>query len=108
MGSPRIANVAVAQIAAARPALYIIGLDFGKAVGLGKFGPFVEIVEAHRVFGKDAVLDRAIGWTQRLEPISLLHVLRYFETAQSLDLPLRRTGPQRIGTPEHVVGAEPL
>src|ERR1700674_192979 len=91
--SARIADPAVAHVAAARTVLDIIGLDLGKAVGLGELGALVEIVEAYRILGEDRVLDGAVGRPQRLEAVSLLHFVRDLEAAQPLDLPLRRTGP---------------
>jgi hypothetical protein len=59
--SNRVADVTVAQIAAARAVLDVIGLDLGKAVGLGQRSVLVEIVEPHRIFGEDRSLHRAVG-----------------------------------------------
>jgi hypothetical protein len=63
----------------------------------------VEIVEPRRILGEDRVFDGPVGWTQRLEAVTLLHLFRDFETAQPFDLPLRRTGPYRVSAPQHMV-----
>ena len=42
------------------------------------------------------------------EAVLLAHVLGDLEPAQPLDLPLRRAGPQRVGAPHDVVGAQAL
>src|SRR6516165_3367576 len=106
--SDRVADPAVAQIAAAWAVFDVIGLQLGKPVGCGECCALVEIVEPYCVLGEDPVLDRAVSRAQRLEPVALLHLLRDLETAQPFDLPLRRAGPNRIGAPQHVVGAKPL
>src|ERR1700757_4469345 len=84
-----VPHIAIAQIAAARAVPRVIRFDFGEAVGHGEPGMPVEIVEPRRILSENRVLDRPVGWAQRLEGVALLHFLRDFEAAQSLDLPLR-------------------
>src|SRR5882762_5482340 len=66
------------------------------------------LVEARAVAAEDAGLHRAVGRAERREAVFLLHVLGDLEPAQRLDLPLRRAGPQRVGAPDDMVGAEAL
>src|SRR5260370_17601506 len=74
--SNRVADPAVAEVAAPRTVFDIIGLELGEAVEFGELGPFVEIVEPHSVLSEDPVFNRAVGRPQRLEAVPFLHFLR--------------------------------
>src|SRR5882672_8820568 len=64
------------------------------------------LVNPRRVFAEDHALDLAVRTAERSLPAVLLHdVVRYFQTAEGLDLPLRTAVPDRIRPPDHVVRA---
>ncbi len=100
--------VAVAKVAAAGAVLFVLRLEDAEAIGRRQLGVPLVIVKPRHILAEDRVLDRAIGGSKRLEAEFLPHVVGNLEPAQTLDLPLRRTGPYGIGAPDHVVGAEPL
>ena len=63
-------------------------------------------VEPRIVVAENGALDRTVSCSQRREAVFLLHLFRDFQPAQRLDLPLRRPGPDRVGAPDDVIGAE--
>ena len=68
----------------------------------------IDPVHAGRVAAEDQLLDRAIGATERRKTIFLLHILRDFEPAQRLDLPLGRPVPNRVGAPQDMIDPHAL
>src|SRR6516162_6394033 len=88
------ANVAVAEVRGLR-GLDVLVLERREAVlGKGRHsgvigGPHFDLVEPGRVAREDQLLDGAVGVAERREAVFLLHVLRDFEPAHRLDLPLR-------------------
>src|SRR5260370_29716349 len=89
-------DVAVAQVGGTAAAALVVLLDRGEAIVAPRRFLDVVAVHARRVGAEDRLLDRAVGRTEFGEPVPLAHVRRDLEPAQALDLPLRRTGPQRI------------
>jgi hypothetical protein len=100
----------VAQVAGLRSGPVVLGLELRETVApeLEPRALGLDVVELGVVAAEDRGLDRTVGRTERREAVLLLHRLGDFETAQPLDLPLRRTGPERIGAPADVVGANTL
>jgi hypothetical protein len=89
------ANVAVAQVRGLLRSLCVLVLERREAV-LGKGGhPGVigrlqlDLVKPGGVAREDQLLGCAVGVAERRKAVLLLHVLRDFEPAQRLDLPLR-------------------
>src|SRR5690242_16513987 len=95
-------DIAVAKIAASWASPLVLGLDGGETIGLAKLGVTLVAVEPRHVLAEDRILDRSIGGTKRRETVPLLHVLRDLEPTQPFDLPLRRSRPHRIRSPDHV------
>ena len=108
------ANVAVAQVRGFLRRQRVLVLErrepvLRKGRHLGVISRFqLDFVEPACVAGEDQLLSRAVGIAERRKGILLLHVLRDFEPAQRLDLPLRRAVPDRVGTPHNVVDAHAL
>src|SRR5216684_8139655 len=71
-----------------------------------EFGAQIELVEARRVVAEDRALDCAVGGPERGKTILLPHILWDLEAAECLDLPLARTVPHRVRTPEYVIMPE--
>src|SRR5471032_1117857 len=89
------ANVAVAQVRGPLGRQRILVFERRETV-LGKHrhpgvvsGFLPDLVEPGGVAAEDQLLGGAIGVAERRKPAFLLHVLRNFEAAQRLDLPLR-------------------
>src|SRR5262245_39704523 len=104
-------HVAVAQMRRRLAILEVLVPHHGEAVLVwADVGALrnVEVVELGVGAAEDHVLERAVGGSERLEAVLLLHVLRDFEAAQRLDLPLRRAGPHRVGAPYDFVVAKTL
>src|SRR5262252_5365346 len=103
-------NEAVSGVARRAAVLEIGSLQLGDPVPLHRreFGAQIEPVKARRVVTEDRALDGAVGGSEGSKTPLLLHVLRDFEPAERLDLPLRRTVPHRVGAPEHVIMPEPF
>src|SRR5262245_28169383 len=95
VGHSRGANVAVAQVRGFLGRQRILILERSEAVlGKGRHPGVVsrfqpDLVELGGVAAEDQLLGGAIGVAERRKPVFLLHVLRNFEAAQRLDLPLR-------------------
>src|SRR6266436_1258771 len=89
------ANVAVAQIRGLLRRLRVLMLErretvLGKGRHTGVIGrPQLDLVEPGCVAREDQLLGGAVGVAERRKAVLLLHVLRDFEPAQCLDLPLR-------------------
>src|SRR5215218_6716394 len=98
----RGANVAVAQVRGLVGRQRILVLEQSETVlGKGRHPGVVsrfqpDPVELGGVAAEDQLLGRAIGIAERRKSVFLLHVLRNFEAAQRLDLPLRRAVPDRV------------
>src|SRR5882672_2853669 len=101
-------DVAVAQIRGIAAATLVVLLDRREAIVAPRCLLDVVAVHARGSAAEDRLLDRAVGRAELGKAMLLAHVLRDLEPAQALDLPLRRTGPQRVGAPHHVVGAHAL
>src|SRR5450631_4854454 len=106
--SCRFVDITVPQVRARCAFAFVLRFHFDKAVGCAEFGILLIAKETESVLGKDRILDRAICRTKRSEAVLLLHVLRNLEAAHCLNLPLRRSGPDRVRSPDHVVSAKPL
>src|SRR5688572_20513841 len=100
-------HVPVAAVRPSRTFAHVGRARDAHAVPLQLCAPLV-LVEPRRVLAEDHLLDAAVRVTQRREPVLALHVLGNLETAQRLDLPLRRTGPDGVGAPDDVIGTESL
>src|SRR5262249_28511759 len=92
--SLRCANVTVAQVRGLVGCLRVLVLERREAVlGKGRHlvvsGLQLDLVEPRRIASEDLLLDGAVGVAERRKPILLLHVVRDFEPAKRLDLPLR-------------------
>src|SRR5579863_7801458 len=66
----------------------------------------IESKQTSAVQTEDRSFSGAVGWTEQRISILLLHVLWNFQPAQCLDLPLRRTEPERVRAPDHVVRSQ--
>jgi hypothetical protein len=101
-----LADVAVAQIAGLGALLQVVLLDHGKAIRRCQFGVLVVTEDAEPIFGKYAPLDLTVRRSEWRKSMGFLHVLRDFQPAKPLDLPLWRTRPDRIGAPNHMIRPE--
>src|SRR5579862_9245711 len=89
--SHRPGDIAVAQIAAAAAIGKVVGSHCGKTVMVDPFRMLsLKPVEPGGIATEHGCFEGAVGRTQRLEAVLLLHVLGDFQPAQALDLPLRR------------------
>src|SRR6056297_3646875 len=68
----------------------------------------IEGVDLACVRGENAILQPTVGGPQRGESELLLQIFRHLQATQSLNLPLRRTVPDRIGAPKHPLLSHPL
>src|ERR1700675_3764129 len=85
---PRLRHVAVSEVAPRGTLALVVILHLGEAVvDDGVRGGLVHVVEGERVLGEDRTLHLAVGGTQRLEAVLLLHVLGDLQAAEALDLP---------------------
>src|ERR1700722_2490097 len=95
VGHLRGANVAVAQVRWLLRRQRILVLERSETVlGKGRHPGVVsrfqpDLIEFGGVAAEDQLFGGAIGVAERRKPVFLLHVLRNFEAAQRLDLPLR-------------------
>src|SRR5437868_12738977 len=89
------ANVAVAEVRGLARSLGVLVLErreavLGKGRHPGVIGrPQLDLVEPGCVAREDRLLGATGGVAERCKAVLLLHVLRDFEPAQRLDLPLR-------------------
>src|SRR5262245_53180309 len=98
----RSCHISIAQVGSRRTILLVFILRTGESILIrADVGPLrdVEVVEFGVRTAEDHVLDRTIGRTEWFKTVLLLHI------AQCLDLPLRRSGPYRIGAPNHMIVA---
>jgi hypothetical protein len=98
-------HVAIGQVATTRAIFEISRFHVGDTVSpdasLRRME--IELIHPRSVIAQDARFHRAIGRAQGREPVFLLHILRNFQRAECLNLPLRRAVPDRISAPEDVI-----
>lgn len=73
---------------------------------VSRFQP--DLIELGGFAAEYQLLGGAIRVAERRKPAFLLHVLRNFEAAQRLDLPLRRAVPDSVGAPRDMVDLHAL
>src|SRR5262245_19624889 len=108
------ADVPVAQIGGLAHPLFVLAAQARQPVGrvaghrrvLGRLQP--QAIKTRGVATEDHLLHRTVRAAESGKAMFLLHVLGDFQAAHGLDLPLWRAVPNRIGSPQHVVGTEAL
>src|SRR5439155_23936151 len=94
-------DVAVARVASHAAEPDVLGLDGSHLVprdgALRR--PHVDPVEPRRVASEDRRLRRTVCSAERREAVLLLHIGWDLESAERLDLPLRRAIPEGVGAP---------
>src|SRR5205823_11778787 len=101
-------DVAVAQVRGVAAPPLVVLLDRSEAIVAPCRLLDVVLVHARRIAAEDRLLERPIGRAELAVAVLLAHILGDLEAAQALDLPLRRTGPQCVGAPDDMVGAQAL